>query len=164
MLGANLINGWVTDALSDVKLQLRGPHALEPQISELASAYQRVVRDVGLSSLEGSANGTLRVKYVKATALESALKWISAYENLEDQLKVISIHLCLRAAEFHQLVVAWRDLACKHLAPPTETDHRFIVLDTSALMVAPDLVTRMRSRDMPVIPRRVLEELDGLGI
>lgn len=162
LLGANLINGWVTDALSDVKQQLRGPHALEPLISELASAYQRVVRDVGLSSLEGSANGTLRVKYVKATALESALKWISAYENLEDQLKAISIHLCQRAAEFHQLVVAWRDLACKHLAPPTETDHRLIVLDTSALMVAPDLVTRMRSRDMPVIPRRVLEELDGL--
>lgn len=162
LLGANLINGWVTDALSDVKLQLRGPHALEPLISDLASAYQRVVRDVGLSSLEGSANGTLRVKYVKATALESALKWISAYENLEDQLKAISVHLCQRAADFHRLVMAWRDLACKQLAPPTETDHRLIVLDTSALMFAPELVTRMRSRDMPVIPRRVLEELDGL--
>ena len=58
--------------------------------------------------------------------------------------------------------MAWRDLACKQLAPPTETDHRLIVLDTSALMFAPELVTRMRSRDMPVIPRRVLEELDGL--
>jgi len=162
LLGANLINGWVTDALSDVKLQLRGPLALEPLISELASAYQRVVRDVGLSSLEGSANGTLSGKYVRATALESALKWISAYENLEHQPKAISVSLCQRAADVHQLVVAWRDLACKHLAPPTETDHRLIVLDTSALMVAPELVTRMRSRDMPVIPRRVLEELDGL--
>jgi predicted ribonuclease YlaK len=29
-------------------------------------------------------------------------------------------------------------------------------------MIAPDLVARMRSRDMPVLPRRVLEELDGL--
>ena len=162
LLGPNLINGWVTDALSDVKLQLRGPHALEPLIRELASAYQRVVRDVGLSSLEGSANGTLNVKYVRATALESALKWIRANENLERQLKAISVPLSQRAADFHQLVVAWRDLACKHLAPPTETDHRLVVLDTSALMVAPELVIRMRSRDMPVIPRRVLEELDGL--
>ncbi len=162
LLGANLINGWVTDALSGEKLQLRGPHAIEPLINDLASAYQRVVRDIGLSSLEGSANGMMSVKYVKATALESAMKWVSAYDALEDQLKGISIPLCQRAAEFHQLVVAWRDLACKHLAPPTETDHRLIVLDTSALMVAPDLVTRMRSRDMPVIPRRVLEELDGL--
>jgi hypothetical protein len=133
LLGANLINGWIADALSDVKLQLWGPHALEPLISELASAYQRVVRDVGLSSLEGSANGTLSVKYVRATALESALKWIGAYENLEHQLKAISVPLCQRAADFHQLVVAWRDLACKHLAPPTETDHRLIVLDTSVL-------------------------------
>lgn len=162
LLGANLINGWVTDALSNAKLQLQSPHALEPLISELASAYQRVVRDVSLSSLEGSANGTLSIKYVKATALESAMKWVSAYEALENQLRVVSIPLCQRAVDFHQLVVAWRDLACKHLAPPTETDHRLIVLDTSALMVAPDLVARMRSRDMPVIPRRVLEELDGL--
>jgi len=141
---------------------LHGPHALEPLIKELASTYQRVLRDIGMSSLEGSANGTLNLKYVKASALDSALIWIGAYEGLENRLKALAVPPSERAINFHKFVVAWRELACKLLAPPTETDHRLIVLDTSALMVAPELVTRMRSRDMPVIPRRVLEELDGL--
>jgi rRNA-processing protein FCF1 len=162
LLGAGLIDVWVGDALSDVKLLLQGPHALEPVISAMASAYQRVVRDIGLSSLEGSASGTLNVKYVKANALDSAQNWVSAYTKLEEQLQAIAITVNQRVSAFHQQVLAWRDLACKHLAPPTETDHRLVVLDTSALMVAPDLVVRMRSRDMPVLPRRVLEELDGL--
>jgi rRNA-processing protein FCF1 len=162
LLGTGLIDAWIEDALSDVKLVLHGPHALEPLISALASAYQRVVRDISMSSLEGSASGTLNVKYVKANALDSAQNWVSAYTKFEDQLKGIAIAVSQRLTAFHQQVLAWRDLACKRLAPPTETDHRLIVLDTSALMIAPDLVARMRSRDMPVLPRRVLEELDGL--
>lgn len=162
LLGAGLIDAWVGEALSDVKLVLHGPHALEPVISAIASAYQRVVRDISLSSLDGSGSGTLNVKYVKANALDGAQNWVSAYAKLEEQLKAIAITVNQRVTAFHQQVLAWRDLACKRLAPPTETDHRLIVLDTSALMVAPDLVARMRSRDMPVLPRRVLEELDGL--
>ena len=162
LLGTGLIDAWIADALSDVKLVLHGPHSLEPLIGALASAYQRVVRDISMSSLEGSASGTLNVKYVKANALDSAQNWVSAFARLEDQLKALAIAVNQRLTAFHEQVLAWRDLACKRLAPPTETDHRLIVLDTSALMVAPDLVVRMRPRDMAVLPRRVLEELDGL--
>lgn len=162
LLGTSLIETWLKDALSDVKPVFHGPHNLEPIISAIASAYQRVLRDIGLVSLEGSVNGTLNLKYVKANALDSAQNWINVYVRLEEQLMAIAISVSQPVTDFHQKVLTWQSLACKHLAPPTETDHRLIVLDTSALMVAPDLVGRMRQRDIPVLPRRVLEELDGL--
>jgi rRNA-processing protein FCF1 len=162
LLSSRLVEGWISDALSSSKVAFHGPHEIEPAISSLSTAYQRIVRDIGLASLDDAIRGTLNLKYVKATALDGAFMWISAYQDLEELLKAAQRADNQIAFDINRKVIAWRDLACKHLAPPNQTDHRLIVLDTSAVMVAPDLVTRMRSRDLPVIPRRVLEELDGL--
>jgi predicted ribonuclease YlaK len=67
-----------------------------------------------------------------------------------------------RVAEFDRMVNAWCALAVQRLAHPAPPGQRLIVLDTSALMQVPDLLATMRHGDIPVVPRRVLDELDGL--
>ena len=56
---------------------------------------------------------------------------------------------------------SWNLLAQDKLAP-VENGHRVVVFDTSALMESPELLQDLRSDDIPVVPHRVLSELDGL--
>lgn len=162
LIGAAIFEEWATRSLSDENLVMHGPHDFDEIFLDLRSAYQRLVRDIGLGSLDDAAKGMLDLKHLKASALDSALNWEKAYTTLDDQLKAIEIASFGRATELQRNVAAWNQLASRRLAPPTRTDNRLIVFDTSALMMAPELVTRKRSRELPVIPRRVLEELDGL--
>lgn len=121
-----------------------------------------MLRDVGLKSLQDASNGGLSLQGVKTSALTSVTKWQEACAGVLNMRRALTGDTLLPIHQFDALVGSWRDLAVRKLAHPTTPGQRLIVLDTNALMVAPDLLTTMRRNDIPVVARRVLEELDGI--
>jgi rRNA-processing protein FCF1 len=156
------LHRWITDAFSDGALTLFGPHAYAQPIETIRSAHQSVLRDVGLKSLEDAASGNLSLQGVKTSALASVGRWQAASEVVRAMRPALAGDAMSRVAQFDTMVGAWRALASQRLAHPAPSGQRLVVLDTSALMQVPDLLSTMRRGDIPVVPRRVLEELDGI--
>jgi rRNA-processing protein FCF1 len=162
VVGDALLHRWITDAFSDGVLTLFGPHAYAQPIELIRSAHQSVLRDVGLKSLEDAASGSLSLQGVKTSALASVGRWQAASEVVRAMRPALAGDAMSRVAQFDTMVGAWRALASQRLAHPAPSGQRLVVLDTSALMQVPDLLSTMRRGDIPVVPRRVLEELDGI--
>ena len=162
IVGDALLGRWITDAFTDGALTLSGPHAYAQPIELIRSAHQSMLRDVGLKSLEDAASGNLSLKGVKTSALASVSRWQAASELVRGMRPTLAGEALARVAQFDTMVVAWRALAGHRLAPPALPGQRLVVLDTSALMQVPDLLVTMRRGDIAVVPRRVLDELDGL--
>lgn len=105
---------------------------------------------------------TLSLSGVKTSALSSASRWQSAMATLTESRPSLSGRWPDRLLVLDQKIAAWRELASRRLAPPAPAGQRLVVLDSNALMNRPDVLFAMRRTDVPVVPRRVLEELDGL--
>lgn len=162
VVGDALLQKWITDAFSDGVLTLFGPHSYAQPIELIRSAHQAVLRDVGLKSLEDAASGNLSLQGVKTSALASVSRWQAASEAVRGMRPAFAGDAMSRVAKFDTMVGAWRALASQRLAHPAPSGQRLVVLDTSALMQVPDLLSTMRRGDIPIVPRRVLEELDGI--
>lgn len=162
VIGDALLRQWITEALTDAGLALHGPHAYSQPLAMIRSAYQAVLRDVGLKSLQDAATGSLSLLGVKTSALVSVTKWQEACAAVRKMRASFEDDSLSPINQFDTLVGAWRELAVRRLAHPTTPGQRQVVLDTSALMLVPDLPTNMRRNDIPVVARRVLEELDGI--
>lgn len=162
MIGDALLQTWVAQVLTDSSLALHGPHSYSQPLTAIRSAHQAVLRDVGLKSLQDASDGSLSLQGVKTSALASVKKWQEACSSVLNMRRSLTGDTLLPIHQFDALVGSWRDLAVRKLAHPTTTGQRLIVLDTNALMLAPDLLTTMRRNDIPVVARRVLEELDGI--
>lgn len=162
VIGDALLQKWIAEALTDAGLVLHGPHAYSQPLSLIRSTHQAVLRDVGLKSLQDAANGSLSLHGVKTSALTSVTKWQEAFTAVRGMRASLVGDSFSSIDQFDVLVGAWRELAAQRLAHPTTPGQRLVVLDTSALMLVPDLLTSMRRNDIPVVARRVLEELDGI--
>jgi rRNA-processing protein FCF1 len=157
-----LLHKWISDALTDIALALHGPHSYVHPITSIRSAHQAVLRDVGLKSLQDAASGNLSLQGVKTSALASVTKWQEASTAVRGMRTSLAEAAFTQMEQFDALVSAWRELATQRLAHSTTPGQRLVVLDTSALMLVPDLLSSMRRNDVPVVARRVLEELDGI--
>ena len=162
VIGDALLQTWVAQVLADSSLALHGPHSYSQPLTAIRSAHQAVLRDVGLKSLQDASKGSLSLQGVKTSALASVTKWQEACAGVLNMRRALTGDTLLPIHQFDALVGSWRDLAVRKLAHPTTPGQRLIVLDTNALMLAPDLLTTMRRNDIPVVARRVLEELDGI--
>jgi rRNA-processing protein FCF1 len=157
------LRNWVSQALSDEPLSLFGPHAFVETIDLLRSAYFAVLRDVGNKSLDDAEKGTLSLKSVKTSALASIANLQSAISMVRNMRIALVNQSLERLIQIDRKVSAWQELASQRLAPPAPEGHKLVVLDTNALMDMPDLLGRTLQRGgVPIVPRRVLEELDGL--
>ena len=162
VIGDALLQTWVAQVLTDSSLALHGPHSYSQPLTAIRSAHQAVLRDVGLKSLQDASDGSISLQGVKTSALASVTKWQEACASVLNMRNSLTGDTLLPIHQFDALVGSWRDLAVRKLAHPTTPGQRLIVLDTNALMLAPDLLTTMRRNDVPVVARRVLEELDGI--
>lgn len=162
VIGDALLRTWVAQVLTDSSLALFGPQSYSQPLTAIRSAHQAVLRDIGLKSLQDASNGGLSLQGVKTSALASVTKWQEACAKVLNMRGSITGDTLLPIHQFDALVGSWRDLAVRKLAHPTTPGQRLIVLDTNALMLAPDLLTTMRQNDIPVVARRVLDELDGI--
>ena len=162
VIGDALLQKWVAQVLTDSSLALHGPHAYSQPLTAIRSAHQAVLRDVGLKSLQDASAGSLSLQGVKTSALASVSKWQEACAAVRKMRVSLAGGTLSPIEQFDVLVSAWRELAVRRLAHPTTPGQRLVVLDTSALMLVPDLLATMRRNDIPVVARRVLEELDGI--
>jgi rRNA-processing protein FCF1 len=162
VIGDALLHKWIVEALTDSNPTLHGPHSYTQPLSLMRSAHQAVLRDVGLKSLQDAANGNLSLRDVKTSALASVTKWQEASTEVRGMRTTLANTAFSAVDQFDVFVGAWRELATQRLAHPTKYGQRLVVLDTSALMLVPDLLSSMRRNDIPVVARRVLEELDGI--
>jgi len=162
LIDDELLRRWITEALSNDALTLFGPHSYAQPIELIRSAHQSMLRDVGLKSLEDAASGDLSLQGVKTSALASVARWRAASEVIRGMRPTLTGESLAKLVQFNTMVDAWQALANQRLAHPAPPGQRLVVLDTSALMQVPDLLATMRRGDIPVVPRRVLEELDGI--
>jgi predicted ribonuclease YlaK len=96
------------------------------------------------------------VRTLTPHALDAVRTWRKAAGSFHD----LKVSLPLWDA-LNEAVDSWSLLAQEKLAP-VDIGHRIVVLDTSALMEHPEILQGLSSRDILVVPLRVLSELDGL--
>lgn len=156
LLSVELRKVWVKQALERKELKLYGPHAIQQPLQNIEKAVQDVYRSIGEQALKAASNGQMDVRTLTPSALEAVRTWCKAAEHFH----ALNTSSPLWDA-LNETVESWNLLAQKKLAP-VEIGRRVVVFDTSALMESPELLQELRSNDIPVVPRRVLSELDGL--
>jgi rRNA-processing protein FCF1 len=156
LLSAELRQVWLEHALERKELKLYGPHAMQQPLQDIEKAVQNIYRSIGEQALEAAANNQIDVRTLTPHALDAVRTWRKATESFHS----LKISLPLWDV-LNDAVESWNHLAQEKLAP-VEAGHRIVVLDTSALMEHPELLQELRSNDIPVVPHRVLSELDGL--
>ncbi|MFP9131827.1 PIN domain-containing protein [Shewanella algae] len=156
LIANELLNTWLQDALQRKELKLYGPHSIQEPMLSIEEAVKNVYRSIGEQALKAAGNSKLDVSTLTPHALDAVRDWRKAAE----QFQALNTPSLLWNA-LNESVETWNILAQERLAP-VEFGHRFIVLDTSALMENPELLQYMHSNEIPVVPRRVLSELDGL--
>ena len=110
----------------------------------------------GDQALKAAGNGQMDVRTLTPGALNAVRAWRKAAEHFHALNTPSSLWDALS-----KTVESWNLLAQDKLAP-VENGRRIVVFDTSALMESPELFQDLSSDDIPVVPHRVLSELDGL--
>lgn len=156
LLAVELRQVWLEQVLDRKEIKLHGPHALQQPLQKIQKAVQDVYRDIGEQALKAAGNGQMDVRALTPRALDVMHAWRKTAEDFR----------ALNAPSpgwdsLNEAVESWSLLAQEKLAP-VEIGRRIVVLDTSALMEHPELLQELRSNDIPVVPHRVLSELDGL--
>lgn len=158
LLSVELRQVWLEHALERKELKLYGPHAIQQPVQDIEKAVQDVYRSIGDQALKAAGNSQMDVRTLTPHALGAVRTWRKAAGSFHG----LNVSLPLWDA-LNEAVENWSLLAQEKLAP-VEIGHRFVVLDTSALMENPELLQELRSNDIPIVPHRVLSELDGLKI
>lgn len=156
LLSHKLLQVWLENALERKELNLCGPHAMQQPVQDIEKAIQDIYRSIGEQALKAAGNNQMDVRTLTPYALDAVRIWRKAAESFRG----LKISLPLWDV-LNDKVESWSHLAQEKLAP-VEAGHRIVVLDTSALMEHPELLRDVRSKDIPVVPLRVLSELDGL--
>ena len=156
LLSSELRQVWLEHALQRKELKLYGPHAIQQPMQVIEKAVQDIYRSIGDQALKSAANGQMDVRTLTPGALNAVRAWRKAAEHFH----ALNTSSLLWDA-LNKTVESWNLLAQDKLAP-VENGHRVVVFDTSALMESPGLLQDLRSDDIPVVPHRVLSELDGL--
>lgn len=156
LLSSELRQVWLEHALQRKELKLYGPHAIQQPMQFIEKAVQDIYRSIGDQALKAADNGQMDVRTLTPGALNSVRAWRKAAEHFH----ALNTSSPLWDA-LNKTVESWNLLAQDKLAP-VENGHRVVVFDTSALMESPELLQDLRSDDIPVVPHRVLSELDGL--
>lgn len=156
LLSIELRQVWLEHALQRKELKLHGPHAIQQPMQFIEKAVQDIYRNIGDQALKAAGNGQMDVRTLTPGALNAVRAWRKAAEHFH----ALNTSSPLWDA-LNNTVESWNLLAQAKLAP-IENGHRVVVFDTSALMESPELLQDLRSDDIPVVPHRVLSELDGL--
>lgn len=156
LLSSELRQVWLEHALQRKELKLYGPHAIQQPMQVIEKAVQDIYQSIGNQALKAACNGQMDVRTLTPLALDAVHTWRKAAESFHS-LKV-SLPLW---DTLNEAVDSWSLLAQENLAP-IDVGHRIVVLDTSALMEHPEILQGLNSKDIPVVPHRVLSELDGL--
>lgn len=156
LLSVELRQMWLENALERKELKLYGPHVIQQPMQVIEKAVQDIYRSIGEQALKAADNGQIDVRTLNPGALNAVRAWRKAAEHFH-VLNTSSPHW----DALNKAVERWNRLAQDKLAP-VENGYRVVVFDTSALMESPDLLQELRSDDIPVVPHRVLSELDGL--
>jgi rRNA-processing protein FCF1 len=122
----------------------------------IEKAVQDIYRSIGNQALKAAGNGQMDVRTLTPHALDAVRTWRKAAGSFHG----LKVSLPLWDA-LNEAVDSWSLLAQENLAP-IDVGHRIVVLDTSALMEHPEILQGLSSRDILVVPLRVLSELDGL--
>ncbi|MCX2534954.1 PIN domain-containing protein [Plesiomonas shigelloides] len=156
LLSSELRQVWLENALQRKELKLYGPHAMQQPIQVIEKAIQDIYRSIGDQALKAAGNGQMDVRTLTPGALNAVRAWRKAAEHFQALNTPSSLWDALS-----KTVESWNLLAQDKLAP-VENGRRIVVFDTSALMESSELFQDLRSDDIPVVPHRVLSELDGL--
>ncbi|MBI1624757.1 PIN domain-containing protein [Comamonas suwonensis] len=156
LLAVELRQMWLERVLERKEIKLHGPHALLEPLQKIQKAVQDVYRDIGEKALKAVGNGKMDVRALTPRALDA----IHAWRKIAEEFRALNVPSSGWDA-LNEAVESWSLLAQETLAP-VNIGRRIVVLDTSALMEHPELLQELRSNDIPVVPLRVLSELDGL--
>lgn len=156
LISIELRRVWLEQVLSRQELNLYGPHGLEQPMQKIQSAVKNVYRSIGERALKMAGNRQIDARSLTPKALDAVETWrktVAYYHDLNTPSPLWD--------EFNEAVECWNILAQEKLAP-VEGGCRVVVFDTSALMETPEILQKVSPTDIPVVPHRVLSELDGL--
>lgn len=148
---------WVQQAVHMKELSVCGPHALEQSLKNIEEAIQTIYRNIGEQTLEAAENNKMDTLGLTLGALDAVQTW----HEVSEDFAALQAQEVTEWGALDSRVKSWHLLAKQKLAP-VEQGRQFIVFDTSALMENDEIFNRLRSNVIPIVPRLVPSELDGL--
>lgn len=166
LLGKSVRGQLLTEAIQGTRPPSCGPHALARPVEEFASAMQEARRDLPAVLLhEPPSESSVWLGAVRS----QPGRLLRALNLLESAIATVTLALDQSEAEsvpvLAQLITRLRGVRQwleNNLAPRLPEDQRAVVIDTNSLVDFPDLLGMLKATDVPYVPKRVLEELDGL--
>lgn len=161
VIGTQILAAWIDQTLANEAPMLHGPHAFVEPIQALAVAFRELVREIDLSGTSRSDGRLAKDSPPLASAFVSVDRWHLAVHAIRTLLPMgMSPIAALDNVE--RSLNKWFEWIRPAFAPARPQGQRFVVFDTNTLVDRPEIISGVRDGDVPVIPKRVLEELDGL--
>jgi hypothetical protein len=165
LLGDDLRLQLVKESMLDAESSV-GAHALSTPLREFGQIFKRSRSAIKPVLMDPSRR--LTADWVKAARSQPG-SLIAAVETLDRAVEALCPALGNQDAPAVRYLQGMRacfqeirDWMAGALGRPLSDGRRAVVLDTSSLMASPGLLAQMPDGDVPVIAKRVLEELDGL--
>ncbi len=162
LLPTGLQRALLERALASPDGALWGPHPFTAPLSEMRQAYHGLKRQLKQDPLAWRTEDDVltSVRAVKSAALAQWDHWAKAAEGLKNVCAEAAVWRDSSFDRLDQQLQQWR-AAVDRLLPPADLEgRRPVVIDTNVLIDYPDLPFQLNKRDVAVVPKRVLDELD----
>ncbi|NRT58067.1 PIN domain-containing protein [Sphaerotilus uruguayifluvii] len=142
-----------------------GPHLLSRPIQQFITHWKQLRRDIDPVLLDTRPDLDSPAPEWRRAVIRRVARLEAAVQDGRRHIETLSQHLGQVPAQLQPLdarLYAIADWLEQHLAPALPRNEPVRVLDTSVLMEAPQLLDRVPGTIRLVLPRRVIQELDGL--
>lgn len=161
-VGDALLRHWADRALAGEDPDPLVPAAWAAPFQALRSAHRVLRNSLKEGVLEKAMNGHLDGCSLTAPALAALDSWGRTAAGLAEMRSGAEWWNGSAFQAFWEKTRRLNTLISEILAAPCPPRQRLVVFDTCALLNRPDMLRRMPAEDVPVVPKRVLDELDRL--
>lgn len=162
LLGEQVRKTLLRATLGGEKAPTWGPHELQAPLQAFAESYGQARRRIPPVLLDQPAQSS--AAWHEAMRVQQA-RTLSAIDELQRAMADVLAVLQLPEEVLDKLAGRLQELRLAmnaRLAPPLMAGQRAVVIDTNVLLDMPEIFERIPAKDVPIVSRAVIQELDGL--
>ncbi|MNO42286.1 hypothetical protein D3C76_324750 [compost metagenome] len=160
LIGTEIQRLWLGQALEGEPTDLCGPHGLVQGFEAFHRACAALRESPGFDALLMADGDPLQLRRVGPRALDNVRAWQASTSSLFSGARTKAVEHPAKLQRMLLCSEQWQASVTRQLAPAVDAGMRLLVLDTNALLLEPQLLALMPTRDTPVLTHTVLQELD----
>ena len=160
---AQLTRGAITALLTEATStkQTYDPHVFSGEFARLLQTRDEILARIGIPALELAEQQQIKAGNINTKSFAAVSSWKHMWSDLST-IKPLYEAFPASVKTMNNQILNWEMIVQHNLAPKRSDGKQVVVLDTNSLMSRPEILSRIKPNHFVVVPRIVLQELDGL--